>query len=436
MIIKKKAKEKRVSKARPKAKKKNPKKIVEAKQAKRTSKVAKKSTYVGQRKPAVLKKAPTEKKTSSVSPASMDELLKQTGYALKTFKKGDLVKAVLTDKGKRAAFFDIGAKTEGLVTSRELEWVKEYIDELNIGDTVEAKIITPENEKGQILLSLKEAANDWKWNLLEQYHKSSKPVEVRGLDVNRGGMIARIMGIRGFIPTSQFGRPWVTDLEQLYNKLFPVKIIEVDRTKNRLIFSEKEVSEEMALKKQQEALKRIKVGGDYGGEISGVMPFGLFVRIPVAEENGEIAEGESGEETTIFLDGLVHISQVSWGKIEDLQKLYRTGEKIKVKVVEIDPKTNKLNLSVKQLKPDPWENIAKKYKKDKKFKGSITRLAAFGAFVELEPGIEGLIHISKIPADQEVKVGEKVDVYIESLDKEQRRISLGLVLKEKPVGYK
>ena len=418
--------------------KKPSRKIVKTDKGKASSKTPKKSTKVRQRTKASLKTKSPEKKPVSSMPDSMEDLIKQTGYNLQTFKKGDLVKATLTDKGKRAVFFDISAKTEGIVASRELEIVKDYLKQLNIGDMVEVRIVTPENEKGQILLSLKEAANNWKWNLLDQYFKSGEAVEVRGLDVNRGGMIARIIGIRGFIPTSQFGRSWTGKLEQLYNKLFPVKIIEIDREKNRLIFSERAISEEVVLKQQEEAAKKVKPGQEYQGEISGIMPFGLFVKISVKTKAGRKSkkEDEEAKEATVCLDGLVHISQVSWGKIDDLQKLFKQGEKVKVKVIDVDSKTSKLNLSIKQLQSDPWEDIAKKYKKDKKFKGKVTRLAAFGVFVELEPGVEGLIHISKIPAEKEMKVDDQIQVYIESLDLEQRRISLGLILSAKPVGYK
>jgi ribosomal protein S1 len=379
------------------------------------------------------------KKTAKLKtpPSSMEELLAQTQYTLHTYKKGDSAQAILTDKGRKNAYFDIGSKTEGVISGREAEYVEDYLDRLKIGDVVEARIVTPENEKGQILLSLRDAANDWKWGLLQEKYDSEEKVEVRGLDVNRGGMIARIMGIRGFIPSSQFGHQWTGKLELLHNKLFPVKIIEIDREKNRLIFSEKAISEEAVLKQQGEAVKQVKVGKEYEGEISGVMPFGLFVRIPVEVSLKQAdAEPTSAKKGTILLDGLVHISQVSWEKVDDLKKLYQVGEKVKVKVIDVDEKSGKLNLSIKQLQPDPWMKLDKKYTKDKKVKGEITRLAPFGAFVQLEPGVEGLIHISKIPAEKEMAVGDKVEVYIESIDLEQRRISLGLVLSAKPVGYK
>ncbi|NMC36603.1 S1 RNA-binding domain-containing protein [Candidatus Beckwithbacteria bacterium] len=359
-------------------------------------------------------------------PDSMEELLEQTGYQIVGLKKGQEVAATISDKNKKSVFFDIGAKTEGILVEREMEWVEDYINFLNVGDTVLATVVAPENDKGQILLSLLKAANDWKWKLFEKYMETGEEVEVRGLDINKGGMIARLMNVRGFIPVSQFGRQWVGKLDQLYNKVFKAKVIEVDREKNRLIFSEKAVSESDILDKQQELLSEVKVGGTYKGQVSGVMPFGIFVRVILDEKNKDAG----------FLDGLVHISEISWEKVNDVAKLYKVGDVIDVQVMDIDQNTGKLNLSVKRLSDDPWEQIATNYPVDSKAKGTVTRLAAFGAFVEIEKGIEGLIHISKIPSDLDIKVGDKVDVYIESLDKQNHRISLGVVLSAKPVGYK
>lgn len=356
----------------------------------------------------------------------MDELIEMTGYELRGLKKGQEVKATITDKGKRTVFFDIGAKTEGILIEKEMEYVEDYINFLNVGDTVLTTVVSPENEKGQILLSLSRAANDWKWKLFDKYLETGEEVEVRGLDINKGGMIARLMNVRGFIPVSQFGRQWVGKLDQLYNKVFPVKVIEVDREKNRLIFSEKAVSESDILDRQGELLSEVKVGETYKGQVSGVMPFGIFVRVMLEPEKAD----------SPFLDGLVHISEISWEKVNDVAKLFKVGDMVDVQLIDVDEDSGKLNLSIKRLQEDPWKEIAKKYPTDTKTKGTITRLAPFGAFVEIEKGIEGLIHISKIPSDADVKVGEVVDVYIESLDADNHRISLGMVLSAKPVGYK
>ena len=251
--------------------------------------------------------------------------------------------------------------------------------------------------------------------------KTGEAIRVRGKEVNRGGLVVDVNGFFGFIPTSCFGAKVAGKIRDLINKIFEAKIIEVDREKNRLILSEKEVSEEGLIKEQKEALKKIKVGDVFKGEVTGVMPFGLFVKIKIGKYP---------------LEGLVHISEISWEKVDEPNKFYKHGDKVEVKVLIADKKTGKVNLSLKQLQGDPWLEIEKKYAVDTRVKGKVNRLAPFGAFVTLDKGIEGLIHISKIPGEKGLKIGDKVDCFVESIDKEARKISLGLVLKEKPIGYK
>lgn len=364
----------------------------------------------------------TASKKTSRTPKTMEELLKATPYKFKGLKRGETVEGIVTDITKRTVLMDIGAKTEGVVISKEYEETADLISSLKVGDKIKAVVYSPENDKGQILLSIKETALDHKWDLFEQHLETQETIEVRGLEVNKGGLIARLMGTRGFVPASQFSHQYLGNLDRLQNKLFKVKVIEVSRDKNRLIFSEKQVSEAVVLAQKKAALKKVKNGEIYIGVVSGVMPFGIFVRVKVDKE--------------LFLEGLVHISEISWEKVDNLNKIYKSGDKTKVKVLEVDKASGKLNLSIKQLTADPWADLVKKYPLEKKAKGKVIRLASFGAFVELELGVEGLIHISKIPADFDIKVDKQVDVYIESVEPEKRRMSLGLVLKEKPVGYK
>jgi ribosomal protein S1 len=373
------------------------------------------------------KKEKQNKKTSNKEPQSMEELLEKTDYQLRGLQKGEEVEGTVTDITESAVLVDINAKTEGMVINSEFKKAEEFISRLEVGDTVTAEVTSPENEQGQILLSLQKAADKHKWELLEQYMETNKTIEVRGLRTNKGGLIARKFGIRGFIPASQFGRDYLGKINELQNKKVKVKIIEVDREKNRLIFSEKAVSEAEVIKKQKQALKEVEVGEVYEGIVSGVKPFGVFVRV-IIEENED--------QDNLFLEGLVHISEISWERVENVKNRFNVGERIKVKVIDVEDDDAKLNLSIKRLNPDPWDDIEEKYPEDKKVKGKITRLVAFGAFVELEPGIEGLIHISKIPADYDMNVGDEIEVYVESIDKEKRRMSLGLMLTEKPVGYK
>src|SRR3990167_8764690 len=366
-------------------------------------------------------KPKVKKKTSSKKPSTMEELLKQTGYQLKGLKKGQKVKGVVTDVTKKMILIDIGAKTEGVVIDKEYELAREMLENLQVGDEVEAYVGSPENERGQILLSLRQAVMDKKWQLFEQLIKTGEVISVKGLEVNKGGIIVKAKGVRGFVPSSQFGRAYLGKLETLQNESFDVKVIEVDRLKNRLIFSEKAVSEQAAIAQQAKALKHVKVGDVLEGVVSGIMPFGVFVRANIKK---------------LFLEGLVHISEISWEKVDNPGLYFKAGDKVKVKVIGVEEKSARLNLSVKQLTPDPWQKIADKYPEGTKVKGEITRIASFGAFVNLAPGVDGLIHISKIPADKAFKAGQKIDCFVESVNVEERRMSLSLALISKPVGYK
>ena len=367
-------------------------------------------------------KKSVKKVVSKKEPRTMEELLKATGYELKGLKKGQLVEGVVTGVTKKMILIDIGAKTEGVVIEKEYEAAREMLADLKTGDKVQAYVGSPENERGQILLSLRQAVMHKRWELFEELIKSGETIEVHGLEVNKGGIIVKARGVRGFVPSSQFGRENLGKLAELQNKSFTVKVIEVDREKNRLIFSEKAVSEKVALAHQAEAIKTVKAGDALEGVVSGIMPFGVFVRASLKKD--------------LFLEGLVHISEISWEKVENPGSHFKTGDKIKVKVIGVDSQTSRLNLSVKQLFADPWKKMADKYPEGTKVSGKITRLATFGAFVNLEAGVDGLIHISKIPAEKEFKPGQKIDCFVENVDVVHRRMSLSLALMTKPVGYK
>lgn len=351
------------------------------------------------------------------SSQTMEELLKKTGYKLFGLKQGGFIEGRVTDVRKKMVLIDIGGKTEGIVVGKDSEEAEDYIAQLKVGDTVLCYIKEPENEHGQIILSLRKAANDWRWNFFEEKRSTDQVIEVRANEVNKGGVIVLSRGVQAFIPASQFAKKYQDHLDELINKLIKVKVIEIDRANNRLIFSEKAVSEAKLIAKKKKLLAKIKIGDVVEGQVSGITPFGVFV-------------------VTNDLEGLVHISEISWEKVEDPKDYFKVGDKVKVKVIGIDQETGRLNLSVKQNTPDPWEKVEKKYKVGKKFKGEVASLASFGAFVNFEPGVDGLLHISKIPVDFDIDIGKKVEVEVESLDLENRRIGLSLVLKKKPVGYK
>jgi len=374
-------------------------------------------------------KPKAEKTIAKSAPKTMEELLSTSGYQVKTPKKGETVTGKVTDKTRKSLLLDIGGKTEGIVLDKEFDAARDYIDQLEVGDPVEAYVISSENDRGQILLSLKKAAVDTKWDEFTEAMEKDALVEVRGLEVNKGGLIVVVDGIRGFIPSSQFGKDYIGNMGKLKGKKVSVKVIEVDREKNRLIFSEKHVSEAGEIAQRVQALTAVKVGEVYKGVVSGIMHFGLFVTVTVPLT-------QDGVEKTGHVEGLVHISEISWEKVGDPQDYHKVGDAVEVKVLGIDESAGKLNLSLKQLANDPWTSIESRYPIGTTTTGKVSRVAPFGVFVKIEPGVDGLIHTSKLAADQVFEINDLVTVVVESVDPAQRRMSLSVMLTEVPMGYK
>lgn len=362
-------------------------------------------------------------KTKS-QPLSMADLLAQSEYNLKVPKTGDIVEGTIANITKKMVLVDVGGKTEGLVVDKEFQIAEDFIQALKVGDKVSVYVLDSENEQGQILLSLKKAALDKKWDELAKLMADAATVQVKAVDVNRGGMVVVLDGMRGFIPTSQFGRAVSGKLNMLKGQDLDVKIIEVDKEKNRLIFSERLVSEASEIANATQALDAIKVGETVNGTITGVKPFGIFVavEVPVKEGLG-------------IIEGLVHISEISWDKIDDLNALFKKGQKVETKVLAVDQESGKLTLSVKQLQGDPWEKLAQECSPGSTITGKVSRVVQFGVFVTIAPGVDGLIHESKL-AGQTYFEGEEISVVVDSVDVEQHRVSLSPTISQLPVTYK
>ncbi len=348
-------------------------------------------------------------------PVTMEELLAQTGYTIKTFKRGDVVEGTVTEVAGRTVFVDVGGKMEAVVAEGEYETSKDYLQALKPGDKITGVVVSPESDSGQIILSLRRAVEDSRWKALEKAHEKDEIIEVKVKETTRGGLLVETDGAYGFIPSSQLSRE-VGDKQVL-----KVKIIEIDRAENRLVMSERAVSEAVEIEARKKALGIVKNGEIYDGVVTGLVPFGAFVEIKIKKD---------------VLEGLVHISEISWEKVDDVSKVLKEGDKMKVMVIGLDEENGKLALSLKRLSGDPWQVMAAKYPVDSKHKGKVTKIAPYGVFVHLEKGIEGLIHASKMPAEATFVEGQEVDVFVESVDMDKRRLSLGVVLTEKPVGYK
>jgi len=365
-------------------------------------------------------KAPSSSVSLKKEPTTMEELLAMEKDKVRGLKKGQIVDGIVSEITSKSIFIDIGAKTEGVVLGKEFDREKDFIKSLKPGDKVKAYIGNTENQKGQILVSLRQAASAYVWDSLKDLMEKGEKVEVKGREVNKGGLIVDApFSLQGFIPGSQIGSSWESKLDQLMGKKLVVKVIEVNREQNRLVFSEKAVSDAEKIAKTAKAIKKLKLGDIFEAEVTQVAPFGVFVKVKADDEE---------------IEGLIHISEISWQKIDDLAKLYKVKDKVKVKVISLEG--GRVQFSIKQLLPDPWGEIETRYPVDSRLKGKVVRLTSFGALVEIESGIEGLVHISKIPPEFSINEGDNIDIYIESVDKKARRISLGLVLKEKPIGYK
>jgi small subunit ribosomal protein S1 len=364
----------------------------------------------------------------SDAPKTMADLLAQVGDLPRLPQRGTMVKGKVSHKTKSTLFVDVGGKTEGVVADKEFHLAKEYIEQLNPGDEIEAYVISSENDRGQILMSLKKAAEDTKWSDFEAALKDNKTMGVKGVEVNKGGLIVALDNVRGFIPTSQFGRAVANNLSKLKGKQIQVKVIEVDREKNRLIFSERYVSEAEELSLKGAALATVTEGHELDGVVTGVMPFGAFISVTL-----HVTEPEAKD---VAVEGLVHVSELSWKKIGSPHDLLKPGQAVKVKVLSVDTAAGKLNLSIKQLTPDPWQEVEAKYSLGSVVTGVVTRVASFGVFVQIEEGVDGLIHSSKLSPGDTYNPGQEVQVTIEEIDSKQHRISLSPVLTEVPVGYK
>lgn len=382
-------------------------------------------------------------------PSTMEELLAKTGNKPKGFRRGEVVKGKVSEVTGRTVYIDIGGKADAVVADKEFSLSKDYFRSLKPGEEITGVVLVSENDAGQVILSLRQAAAESKWKKYEDAAQDDSILTVRGKEVTKGGLLVEDDGVYGFIPSSQFGRDTEGRTVSLVGQPIRVRVVEVDRLANRLVFSERAVSEAEEIETRKKALSAVKVDGEYEGSVVGLVPFGVFVEIELGSQPQEEALKEStgktglkGKKTkkpegeAIKLEGLVHISEISWEKVDEVSKVLKEGDKVKVVVIGVDEENGKLALSMKRRQTDPWKVVAEKYQIESKHVGEVTKVTPYGVLVKMERGIEGLIHASKMPVDRAFNVGDKVDVFVESVDLDKRRLSLGVVLTEKPVGYK
>lgn len=358
-------------------------------------------------------------KTTTAKEMTMAELMAKYDVKIKSFSTGQKIKAKVVAKTQLALILDVGGKSEGIVTEKAFVEARDLIRDLKVGDEVTATVLIPETRDGTVLLSLRQAAYDAIWEKMEKAFKEGKEVAVYGKGANNSGVTVDVEGLLGFIPTSQLGKEISGDTEELIGKYFKAIPVEVDKLNNKLVLSEKEVSEAEDIKKNKEIMKSIKEGEIFEGIVTTVANFGCFVKINVKGSD---------------IEGLVHISELSWGKVPTTADVVKEGDKVKVKV--IGERGGKLSLSMKQAGKDPWTEVSNKYPQEMQVKGKVTKISDFGVFVQVEPGVEGLIHVTSIPPTKKFNVDDEVECYVQEIDSKNKKMSLGLVLTEKPIGYK
>ena len=352
----------------------------------------------------------------------MEKLLASKGEKLqiKQFKQGEVVDGVVVSVSTKEILLDVGAKSEGIIANDEIG-DDEYARNLQPGDKVLAYVMQAENDQGYIVLSFRRAQKDRAWIDAEKAFKDGSVLEVIVLEYNKGGLLVDCMGLRGFVPLSHLDRVHFTEdvakfasgseaelkesLSVLAGKKLNVKVIEIDREKNRLVLSEKDAISKYSNEIREEKYTNVKNGDILSGVVTGVMPFGLFVDM----------DG---------IEGLVHISEIAWEKVSHPGNYYTVGAPVEVKVIGKDEESRKLALSVKQLMANPWETAAEKYPVGTVIKGKVSKIVPFGAFVNLEKGLDGLIHVSE--ATGPLSEGEAVEAIVTNVEAENQKLALSV----------
>jgi len=377
------------------------------------------------------KAAPTVKtdaRKKSVTPAANDknagfmESLSAEEYTYKRPKYGDIVSGVVVRSAPHEVLVDIGTKSEAIVASKEVEELAREGKKPQLGDEILAFVLKTEDQEGLTVLSIARAQEERDWRDAQQAQEADAIIEAQVAGYNKGGLIVRVGKIRGFVPASQLeiaargkGDRELTeqDLAAQTGKKLKLKIIEIDRARNRLILSERAAMREVRRDQKQRLLEEIQEGDIRTGTVTSVADFGVFVDLG-------------------GIDGLIHVSELSWSKVGHPSELVKPGDTVQVQVLGIDRAKNRIALSMKRLQPEPWTTIEERYQVGQLVTGTITKLASFGAFARVDDGIEGLIHVSELSdkrinhPKEVVKEGDMLQLRVIKIDSAKRRLGLSL----------
>ena len=350
----------------------------------------------------------------SLDDVSEEEMNGLIDESITDVEEGTLVTGTVVKIEHDEVLLDIGFKSEGVIPSRELSIRKDTnpADLVNLGDEIEALVLQKEDKDGRLVLSKKRAEYERAWNRIEEKFNAGENVEGEVIEVVKGGLILDI-GLRGFLPASLVDLRRVKDLTAYMGTRIEARVIEMDRNRNNVVLSRRVVLEEARRAERSEILSKLQKGMHLKGTVSSIVDFGAFVDLG-------------------GIDGLVHISELSWNHVNHPSEVVKVGQEIEVEVLDVDLNRERISLGLKQTTEDPWRTLVKNYPVGAIVEGTVTKLVTFGAFVDLGEGIEGLVHISEMAKShvdepsQVCSVGDKVQVKVMEIDLERRRISLSM----------
>lgn len=343
-----------------------------------------------------------------------EDFIKAVDSTIKNFDDGDLVEGTVVKIDHDEVLLDIGYKTEGVIPSRELSIKKDVDpdDVVEVGDTIEALVVTKEDKEGRLILSKKRAQYERAWGDIEKIKDADGIVEGTVIEAVKGGLIVDI-GLRGFLPASLVEMRRVRDLSPYIGQKIKAKILELDKNRNNVVLSRRQFLEETQSEVRETFLSQLKKGQIREGVVSSIVNFGAFVDLG-------------------GVDGLIHVSELSWKHIDHPSEVVKVGDKVTVEVLDVDLDRERISLSLKATQEDPWQRFARTHVPGQVVKGKVTKIVQFGVFISVEDGIEGLVHISELAnrhvenPETVVKGGEEVFVKVIDVDLDRRRISLSL----------
>jgi small subunit ribosomal protein S1 len=342
------------------------------------------------------------------------ELVPDYDATFPIINEGEVVRGKVVRVDKDEVLIDIGYKSEGVIPVSELS-IRRSVnpqDEVQIGDEIDALVMTKEDAEGRLILSKKRARFEMAWKRIEGAAESGEPVEGIVIEVVKGGLILDL-GVRGFLPASLVDIRRVQDLDEFMGQTLRCKVIELNRSRNNVVLSRRAVLEEERKEMRQAILDRLSPGDIVTGTISNIVDFGAFVDL----------DG---------IDGLIHISELSWSHVNHPSELLEIGQEVQVKVLDIDRDRQRISLGLKQTQSDPWQEVLDRHDQGDVIEGKVTKVVTFGAFIEIVPGVEGLVHISELAQHhvenprEIVSPGDEVKAKIIEMDADRRRLSLSL----------